>query len=57
MNEPFVRYGPFVMNKREEITEAIANYKNGPMGKIPLHRAHKKRRKRTESIKLCILVS
>jgi redox-sensitive bicupin YhaK (pirin superfamily) len=34
LNEPISRYGPFVMNKREEIMEAIADYQNGSMGKI-----------------------
>jgi redox-sensitive bicupin YhaK (pirin superfamily) len=34
LNEPIVRFGPFVMNKREEIMEAIADFKNGSMGKI-----------------------
>ena len=34
LNEPIARYGPFVMNKREEIMEAIVDYQNGSMGKI-----------------------
>ena len=34
LNEPIARYGPFVMNKREEIMEAIADYQNGSMGTI-----------------------
>jgi quercetin 2,3-dioxygenase len=34
LNEPIARYGPFVMNKREELMEAIADYQNGSMGKI-----------------------
>jgi redox-sensitive bicupin YhaK (pirin superfamily) len=34
LNEPIARYGPFVMNKREEIMEAIIDYQNGSMGKI-----------------------
>jgi redox-sensitive bicupin YhaK (pirin superfamily) len=34
LNEPIARYGPFVMNNREEIMEAIADYQNGSMGKI-----------------------
>src|ERR671918_1229362 len=29
LNEPIARYGPFVMNNREEIMEAIADYQNG----------------------------
>jgi redox-sensitive bicupin YhaK (pirin superfamily) len=34
LNEPIARYGPFVMNRREEIMEAIADYQNGSMGMI-----------------------
>jgi redox-sensitive bicupin YhaK (pirin superfamily) len=34
LNEPIARYGPFVMNNKEEIMEAIADYQNGSMGKI-----------------------
>jgi len=34
LNESIARYGPFVMNKREEIMEAMADYHNGSMGKI-----------------------
>ncbi len=34
LSEPIARYGPFVMNKREEIMEAIVDYQNGSMGKI-----------------------
>ena len=34
LNEPIARYGPFVMNRREEIMEAIADYQNGSMDKI-----------------------
>jgi quercetin 2,3-dioxygenase len=34
LNEPIARYGPFVMNRKEEIMEAIADYQNGSMGKI-----------------------
>ena len=29
LREPVVQYGPFVMNTREEIDQAIADYKNG----------------------------
>jgi quercetin 2,3-dioxygenase len=32
--EPIVQYGPFVMNKKEEILEAITDYEGGRMGKI-----------------------
>lgn len=31
LREPIVQYGPFVMNTREEIEQAIADYKNGQL--------------------------
>ena len=34
LNEPVARYGPFVMNTEEEITQAIEDYNTGKMGKI-----------------------
>ena len=34
LNEPIVRYGPFVMNTEAEIIQAIADYRNGRMGSI-----------------------
>jgi quercetin 2,3-dioxygenase len=34
LNEPVVRYGPFVMNTREEIHQAIEDYQLGKMGAI-----------------------
>ena len=34
LNEPVVRYGPFVMNTRQEILEAIEDYSQGRMGAI-----------------------
>ena len=34
LNEPVARYGPFVMNTREEILQAIEDYQNGKMGEI-----------------------
>lgn len=34
LNEPIVRYGPFVMNTRQEILEAIDDYSQGRMGAI-----------------------
>jgi redox-sensitive bicupin YhaK (pirin superfamily) len=34
LNEPVVRYGPFVMNTEEEIHQAIRDYQNGRMGEI-----------------------
>lgn len=34
LDEPVERYGPFVMNTREQIIQAIADYREGRMGKI-----------------------
>jgi redox-sensitive bicupin YhaK (pirin superfamily) len=34
LREPVVRYGPFVMNTREEIAQAIEDYQKGRMGNI-----------------------
>ena len=34
LNEPVARYGPFVMNTREEIYQAIEDYRDGTMGEI-----------------------
>jgi quercetin 2,3-dioxygenase len=34
LNEPVARYGPFVMNSKEEIFQAIEDYQNGRMGEI-----------------------
>jgi quercetin 2,3-dioxygenase len=34
LNEPVVRYGPFVMNSQAEIIQAIDDYQNGRMGHI-----------------------
>ena len=34
LNEPVARYGPFVMNTREEILKAVEDYQNGKMGEI-----------------------
>jgi len=35
IGEPVVQYGPFVMNTREEIVQAVADYQAGRMGSIP----------------------
>ena len=34
LNEPIARYGPFVMNTREEIYQAVEDYRLGKMGVI-----------------------
>lgn len=34
LNEPIVRYGPFVMNTEEEIRQAVVDYQSGRMGRI-----------------------
>jgi len=31
LDEPVAQYGPFVMNSREEINQAIADYNNGTL--------------------------
>lgn len=35
IDEPVVGYGPFVMNTKEEITQAIREYQSGQFGQIP----------------------
>jgi redox-sensitive bicupin YhaK (pirin superfamily) len=35
IGEPMARYGPFVMNTRAEIVEAIDDFNAGRMGSIP----------------------
>jgi redox-sensitive bicupin YhaK (pirin superfamily) len=34
MNEPISRGGPFVMNTKEEILQAFADYQSGKFGKL-----------------------
>jgi redox-sensitive bicupin YhaK (pirin superfamily) len=34
LNEPMARYGPFVMNTRDEIMQAMRDYQEGRMGRI-----------------------
>jgi redox-sensitive bicupin YhaK (pirin superfamily) len=38
LGEPLYRYGPFVMNTRDEIVEAFDDYQSGRMGAIPARR-------------------
>jgi len=38
IGEPVVQYGPFVMNTREEIEQAIADYQSGTLGKQQVKR-------------------
>jgi len=38
IDEPIVQYGPFVMNTREEIEQAIADYQSGALGRDPVAR-------------------
>lgn len=35
INEPIVGYGPFVMNTKEEIAQAMQDFNSGSFGKIP----------------------
>lgn len=35
LNEPIQGYGPFVMNNKEEIIQAFADFNNGKFGEIP----------------------
>jgi redox-sensitive bicupin YhaK (pirin superfamily) len=34
LNEPIVQYGPFVMNTKEEIMQAVNDYRSGKMGPL-----------------------
>ena len=43
IREPIVAYGPFVMNDRTEIEQAIADYRSGRLGTIPAEHAAPRR--------------
>jgi redox-sensitive bicupin YhaK (pirin superfamily) len=43
IGEPIVHYGPFVMNTREEIMQAIDDYERGKLGIIPADQAAPRR--------------
>ena len=43
IREPIAHYGPFVMNTREEIGEAIADYHAGRLGIVPADQAAPRR--------------
>ena len=34
LREPVARYGPFVMNTREEIVQAVDDFRSGRFGEI-----------------------
>jgi redox-sensitive bicupin YhaK (pirin superfamily) len=34
IGEPVARYGPFVMNTREEVLQAVDDFRNGRMGSL-----------------------
>jgi len=43
IREPVARYGPFVMNTREEIVQAMEDYQHGRLGTIPPTSRHLQR--------------
>ena len=38
IGEPIVQYGPFVMNTREEIEQAVNDYQSGEFAREPVRR-------------------
>lgn len=49
LHEPVVQYGPFVMNTREEIEQAIRDYQNGELTAPPASRGNARPAARTSS--------
>ncbi|MDH2389629.1 pirin family protein [Streptomyces sp. HNM0663] len=39
IREPIARYGPFVMNTRDEIAQAVEDYRSGRLGTVPAEHA------------------
>ncbi|OAA23325.1 Pirin C-terminal cupin domain-containing protein [Frankia sp. EI5c] len=36
LREPIAHYGPFLMNSREQIIQAVEDYNAGRMGRVPV---------------------
>jgi hypothetical protein len=36
LDEPIVQYGPFVMNTRDDIRQAIVDFEAGRFGSVPV---------------------
>ena len=36
LNEPVARYGPFVMNTKQDVLQAVEDYQTGKMGEITI---------------------